>query len=151
MDSRTACWIQPEQNGPDNSLWMHIWETSQVYRANSCINNQHHRCNFGPHSSASSPGATNVGEFGKKVSITTPGLRVVFGKLAEGERSIRRKGSLSPSSSSLDSEAETSSSPSPIDNLNIAEEANQFLHAFNVNNLRQEQEHLPPTPFRQGS
>ncbi|XP_075068854.1 terminal nucleotidyltransferase 4A [Mixophyes fleayi] len=28
MDPRVA-WIQPEQNGPANALWMHIWETSQ--------------------------------------------------------------------------------------------------------------------------
>ncbi|XP_063778840.1 terminal nucleotidyltransferase 4A [Pseudophryne corroboree] len=28
MDPRVA-WIQPEQRGPANALWMHVWETSQ--------------------------------------------------------------------------------------------------------------------------
>ncbi len=27
-------WIQPEQRGPANALWMHVWETSQ--RRNHC-------------------------------------------------------------------------------------------------------------------
>ncbi|KAM4706126.1 terminal nucleotidyltransferase 4A [Rhinophrynus dorsalis] len=31
MDPRVA-WIQPEQKGPANALWMHIWETSQGMR-----------------------------------------------------------------------------------------------------------------------
>ncbi|XP_069814385.1 terminal nucleotidyltransferase 4A isoform X2 [Dendropsophus ebraccatus] len=31
MDPRVA-WIQPEQKGPANALWMHIWETSQGVR-----------------------------------------------------------------------------------------------------------------------
>ncbi|XP_041100637.1 terminal nucleotidyltransferase 4A-like isoform X2 [Polyodon spathula] len=38
MDPRVA-WIQPEQKGPANALWMHIWETSQGVRTNS----NHHR------------------------------------------------------------------------------------------------------------
>uniref|UniRef100_W5MQH5 Terminal nucleotidyltransferase 4A n=1 Tax=Lepisosteus oculatus TaxID=7918 RepID=W5MQH5_LEPOC len=43
MDPRVA-WIQPEQKGPANALWMHIWETSQAVRTNSshhqhlCVN-----------------------------------------------------------------------------------------------------------------
>ncbi|XP_029445870.1 terminal nucleotidyltransferase 4A isoform X2 [Rhinatrema bivittatum] len=32
MDPRVA-WIQPEQTGPANALWMQIWETSQGLRA----------------------------------------------------------------------------------------------------------------------
>ncbi|XP_056267844.1 terminal nucleotidyltransferase 4A isoform X2 [Pseudoliparis swirei] len=31
MDPRVA-WIQPEQKGPANALWMHVWETSQGVR-----------------------------------------------------------------------------------------------------------------------
>ncbi|TNN66956.1 Non-canonical poly(A) RNA polymerase PAPD7 [Liparis tanakae] len=31
MDPRVA-WIQPEQKGPANALWMHVWETSQGAR-----------------------------------------------------------------------------------------------------------------------
>ncbi|XP_070292120.1 terminal nucleotidyltransferase 4A-like [Salvelinus sp. IW2-2015] len=43
MDPRVA-WIQPEQKGPANALWMQVWETSQI-RANSgqhLHNNQNH-------------------------------------------------------------------------------------------------------------
>ncbi|XP_038827603.1 terminal nucleotidyltransferase 4A isoform X1 [Salvelinus namaycush] len=42
MDPRVA-WIQPEQKGPANALWMQVWETSQV-RANSGqhLHNQNH-------------------------------------------------------------------------------------------------------------
>ncbi|XP_071771845.2 terminal nucleotidyltransferase 4A-like [Centroberyx gerrardi] len=149
MDPRTA-WIQPEQKGPANSLWMHIWETSQGFRANFGIDNHHHQRNFHTQS-ANSPGSN-----GEHCKNAPPPPAVVLGKLPKrdggGERrSVRRKGSLSPSSSSLDSEAE-SSSPSgsslQIDNLNVAEEANRFLHygehEFNVNNLRQQ---YPPPPF----
>ncbi|CAL8297071.1 unnamed protein product [Lota lota] len=38
MDPRVA-WIQPEQKGPANALWMHVWETSQGVRDHS---GQHH-------------------------------------------------------------------------------------------------------------
>lgn len=31
MDPRVA-WIQPEQKGPANAIWMHVWETSQGVR-----------------------------------------------------------------------------------------------------------------------
>ncbi|XP_019713734.1 non-canonical poly(A) RNA polymerase PAPD7 [Hippocampus comes] len=44
MDPRVA-WIQPEQKGPANALWMHVWETSQGVRTlsaqhvhNQCVN-----------------------------------------------------------------------------------------------------------------
>ncbi|KAM6935348.1 terminal nucleotidyltransferase 4A-like [Lycodopsis pacificus] len=145
MDPKTA-WIQPEQKGPANSLWMHIWETSQGFGANSCIDNHlHHQRNFAAQNANS---AESNGECCKNVAVP-PGC--VFGKLPKrdgggGERgNVRRKGSLSPSSSSLDSEAE-SSSPSgsslQIDNLNVAEEASRFLHygerELNENNLRRQ-------------
>ncbi|XP_066546722.1 terminal nucleotidyltransferase 4A isoform X2 [Amia ocellicauda] len=41
MDPRVA-WIQPEQKGPANALWMHIWETSQAPRTNSHHRHHHH-------------------------------------------------------------------------------------------------------------
>lgn len=45
MDPRVA-WIQPEQKGPANALWMHIWETSQAVRTNSShhqpVHHHHH-------------------------------------------------------------------------------------------------------------
>ncbi|XP_068999316.1 terminal nucleotidyltransferase 4B-like [Embiotoca jacksoni] len=157
MDVRTA-WIQPEQKGPANSLWMHIWETSQGSAANSGVDNHlHHQRNFAAQNSADSHR-----EYCRNVA---PQPGVVFGKPPKrdgggGERrgSVRRKGSLSPSSSSLDSEAE-SSSPSgsslQIDNLNATEEANQFLHygerELNEHRVReqqqQQQQHHPAPPF----
>ncbi|XP_056154241.1 terminal nucleotidyltransferase 4A [Lampris incognitus] len=42
MDPRVA-WIQPEQKGPANALWMYVWETSQGVRAHSA---QHHNQNY---------------------------------------------------------------------------------------------------------
>ncbi|XP_076016053.1 terminal nucleotidyltransferase 4A isoform X2 [Genypterus blacodes] len=42
MDPRVA-WIQPEQKGPANALWMHVWETSQGVRSLSA--QQHHNQN----------------------------------------------------------------------------------------------------------
>uniref|UniRef100_A0A674MME1 Terminal nucleotidyltransferase 4A n=1 Tax=Takifugu rubripes TaxID=31033 RepID=A0A674MME1_TAKRU len=44
MDPRVA-WIQPEQKGPANVLWMHVWETSQGVRTLSAqqqLHNQNH-------------------------------------------------------------------------------------------------------------
>lgn len=44
MDPRVA-WIQPEQKGPANALWMHVWETSQGVRTLSAqqqLHNQNH-------------------------------------------------------------------------------------------------------------
>ncbi|AWP04891.1 putative non-canonical poly(A) RNA polymerase PAPD7 [Scophthalmus maximus] len=44
MDPRIA-WIQPEQKGPANALWMHVWETSQGVRTLSAqqqLHNQNH-------------------------------------------------------------------------------------------------------------
>ncbi|XP_041867455.1 terminal nucleotidyltransferase 4A isoform X2 [Melanotaenia boesemani] len=45
MDPRVA-WIQPEQKGPANALWMHVWETSQGIRtlsAHQQLHNQNHK------------------------------------------------------------------------------------------------------------
>lgn len=44
MDPRVA-WIQPEQKGPANALWMHVWETSQGVRTlaqQQQLHNQNH-------------------------------------------------------------------------------------------------------------
>ncbi|MEQ2314170.1 Terminal nucleotidyltransferase 4A [Ameca splendens] len=43
MDPRVA-WIQPEQKGPANALWMQIWETSQGVRTFSAHNHNHSQC-----------------------------------------------------------------------------------------------------------
>uniref|UniRef100_A0A671XM40 Terminal nucleotidyltransferase 4A n=1 Tax=Sparus aurata TaxID=8175 RepID=A0A671XM40_SPAAU len=130
---------------------MHIWETSQGFGTNSGLDNHlHHQRNF---AALNANSTDSHGEYCKNVAPPPPGG--VFGKLAvrdgggAARGSVRRKGSLSPSSSSLDSEAE-SSSPSgsslQIDNLNVAEEASRFLHygehELNENNLRRQ--HPPP-------
>lgn len=142
MDSGIS-WIQPEQKkGPVNSQWMHAWETSQGF--DSHFHSHHYQRNFVAQNYNS---ADSHGFYGKNVA---PLPEVVFGTLAEregggGERgSVRRKGSLSPSSSSLDSEAESSSplgSLLHIEHLSAAEEASRFLHygtehELNENNLR---------------
>lgn len=44
MDPRVA-WIQPEQKGPANALWMHVWETSQGVRTFSTQQQQLHNQN----------------------------------------------------------------------------------------------------------
>ncbi|XP_059205642.1 terminal nucleotidyltransferase 4A [Centropristis striata] len=44
MDPRVA-WIQPEQKGPANALWMHVWETSQGIRTLSAQHHQLHNQN----------------------------------------------------------------------------------------------------------
>ncbi|XP_061531830.1 terminal nucleotidyltransferase 4A-like isoform X1 [Phycodurus eques] len=157
MDPRTA-WIQPEQKGPANSLWMHIWETSQGFATDNRVQYQRNIVTFN-------------GEYRKSVAVAAaaapppqqpppppPPHGAVFGKVSKrdggGERgSARRKGSLSPSSSSLDSEAE-SSSPSgsslQIDNLNVSEEASRFLHygehELDDSDVRRRQQ-PPPAPL----
>nr|XP_055074980.1 terminal nucleotidyltransferase 4A isoform X2 [Misgurnus anguillicaudatus] len=45
MDPRVA-WIQPEQKGPANALWMRVWETSQVNRINTGQHHHHQQHNF---------------------------------------------------------------------------------------------------------
>lgn len=150
MDPRTA-WIQPEQKVPASTLWMHIWGTPQEFGAGSGIDSRlQQQRNFAAQS------ANSTDSRGEHCRNVAPPPMVVLGNLSKrdgsGERgSVRRKGSLSPSSSSLDSEAE-SSSPSGsclhIDNLSVTEEANQFLHygkqELKENSLRQQ---YPLTPF----
>uniref|UniRef100_A0A1A8RY76 Terminal nucleotidyltransferase 4A n=1 Tax=Nothobranchius rachovii TaxID=451742 RepID=A0A1A8RY76_9TELE len=150
MDLRTA-WIQPEQKGPANSLWMHIWGTAQGFGTHFGVDNHlHQQRNFAMQN------ANSADSCGESCRHVTPPSGFVFGKLPRrdggGERgSVRRKGSLSPSSSSMDSEADSSSTPGSsfqVDNLNVAEDAEQFLHRgerkLNESNLRPQH---PPPPF----
>ncbi|XP_028978708.2 terminal nucleotidyltransferase 4A isoform X1 [Esox lucius] len=44
MDPRVA-WIQPEQKGPANALWMRVWETSQVQGNPGQQHHHHHHHN----------------------------------------------------------------------------------------------------------
>lgn len=142
MDPRTV-WIQPDQKGPGNSVWMQIWENSHAFGANAGLDNQsHQQRNFAVQNA-------NLDSYGESCRHVTPTPGTAFGKLPRadggGERgSVRRKGSLSPSSSSLDSEADSSSphgSMLQIDRLSASDEAEQFLHygerKVNENSLRQ--------------
>ncbi|XP_062301707.1 terminal nucleotidyltransferase 4A isoform X2 [Osmerus eperlanus] len=45
MDPRVS-WIQPEQKGPANALWMHVWETSQgvLTQSGQHYNQNHNLC-----------------------------------------------------------------------------------------------------------
>ncbi|XP_074510326.1 terminal nucleotidyltransferase 4A-like [Sebastes fasciatus] len=159
MDPSRTVWIQQQQQkGPATSpLWMHFWETHQGFDNHLHL---YHQRNFAAQKNANSTAESNHGEYCKNV---TPPPGCVFGELPKRdvggglERvNVRRKGSLSPSSSSLDSEASESSSPSgsslQIDNLNVAEEeADRFLHYYgehelNENNLRRHPP-LPPLPL----
>lgn len=146
MDPRTA-WLQQEQDRAANPLWMHIWGNSQGFGANSGIDNHfHQQRNFAAQYTNSS---NSNGDYCRNVA---PPTGVVFGKVSKRDGgvergSVRRKGSLSPSSSSLDSEAE-SSSPSgsclQIDNLNVTEEASRFLHSDELNKNNRQQQRPPP-------
>ncbi|XP_072316857.1 terminal nucleotidyltransferase 4A-like [Eucyclogobius newberryi] len=154
MDPRTVWLQQQEHKCPANPLWMHIWENSQGYAANSGNDNHlhhhhhhhhHHQCNVAAQNAFNSPDFN--GEYGKNEAAPS---EAVFGKLSErdgsAERgSVRRKGSLSPSSSSLDSEAE-SSSPSGsslrIDNLN----ADGPFTRYDERELNENNRRLAPPP-----
>ncbi|XP_026150235.1 terminal nucleotidyltransferase 4A-like isoform X2 [Mastacembelus armatus] len=158
MDPRTA-WIQPEQKGLANSVWMYIWETSQGFEANPGNDNHLHR-NQRSFAAENANSTDSSGEYCENLTSPPPPPPppgVVSGKLPKRDGgvergSVRRKGSLSPSSSSLDSEVESSSPPGSslhIDSLSVAEEASRFLHygeyESNQNNLTQQQ---APPPCR---
>uniref|UniRef100_A0A3Q2P0N1 Terminal nucleotidyltransferase 4A n=1 Tax=Fundulus heteroclitus TaxID=8078 RepID=A0A3Q2P0N1_FUNHE len=150
MDPRTV-WMQPEQKGLAGSPWTQMWETSRAFGANPGLDNQpHHQRNFAVQNA-------NLDSFGERRAAPTPGT--VFGKQPRADGgggvaatgSVRRKGSLSPSSSSLDSEADSSSphgSALQIDSLSAADEAEQLSHygerKVNENSLRQ-----PPHALQQ--
>lgn len=61
MDPRIA-WFQPEQRGPANNLWMHVWETTQTL-GNLYLNNN---CN-----TASAKATNNSGE-GASSNVSEP-------------------------------------------------------------------------------
>uniref|UniRef100_A0AAV2MBS9 Terminal nucleotidyltransferase 4A n=1 Tax=Knipowitschia caucasica TaxID=637954 RepID=A0AAV2MBS9_KNICA len=141
MDPRTS-WILQEHKRPAaaNPLWMHIWENSQGY-AND--NHLHHQCNYATQNAYNSPDFS--GEYCTSEATRTD---LVFSDVSKRDSSaergsVRRKGSLSPSSSSLDSEAESSSPSSStlhIDNLIPAEDSTRFVrydeHELNEMNVR---------------
>ncbi|XP_030639091.1 terminal nucleotidyltransferase 4A-like [Chanos chanos] len=157
MDPRVA-WIQPEQKGPANALWMHIWETSQSVRTDS--GNQHH-----PHrvNSCLPPHVVNNGTISSSCyphrSAHGASLSPPFGNINSGLNLCgmgewgrgQKNRSSSPSSSSVDSETDSpksesstttcdSTTPLPIDCTNL--HFNFIEHLHNVDNCAHQQEHL---------
>ncbi|XP_058162494.1 terminal nucleotidyltransferase 4A isoform X2 [Dasypus novemcinctus] len=122
MDPRVA-WIQPEQKGPANALWMQIWETSQgVGRGGAgfasyfCLN-----------SPALDPAAARLGGLagpalppaasppppgpGRAAPALPPALLAALGPAAEGARRLHKSPSLSSSSSSSSNAESGAESP----------------------------------------
>ncbi|RMC15865.1 hypothetical protein DUI87_08070 [Hirundo rustica rustica] len=76
MDPRVA-WIQPEQKGPANALWMQIWETSQGVGGRGGASFPHYLCLNSPalDSAASPPrghGCVRLGAPGACCSSSSP-------------------------------------------------------------------------------
>ncbi|XP_062941877.1 terminal nucleotidyltransferase 4A isoform X2 [Cynocephalus volans] len=130
MDPRVA-WIQPEQKGPANALWMQIWETSQgVGRGGSgfasyfCLNSP-------ALDTAAAAGAAGRGGGGgpgpgpalpaasppppapspAAPAALPPALLTALGPAAEGARRLHKSPSLSSSSSSSSNAESGTESP----------------------------------------
>ncbi|XP_063144175.1 terminal nucleotidyltransferase 4A isoform X1 [Rattus norvegicus] len=126
MDPRVA-WIQPEQKGPANALWMQIWETSQgVGRGGSgfasyfCLNSP-------ALDTAAAPGAAGraapaAGGPGPAPAASSPppapgpaalppALLTALGPAADGARRLHKSPSLSSSSSSSSNAESGTESP----------------------------------------
>ncbi|XP_016016469.2 terminal nucleotidyltransferase 4A isoform X3 [Rousettus aegyptiacus] len=125
MDPRVA-WIQPEQKGPANALWMQIWETSQgVGRGGSgfasyfCLNSP-------ALDTATAAGAAGLGGGGLAgpalpaasppppapgPAALPPALLTALGPAAEGARRLHKSPSLSSSSSSSSNAESGTESP----------------------------------------
>ncbi|XP_035147685.3 terminal nucleotidyltransferase 4A isoform X1 [Callithrix jacchus] len=128
MDPRVA-WIQPEQKGPANALWMQIWETSQgVGRGGSgfasyfCLNSpaldtaaaagaagRGGGGGLGPALPAASPPPPTPGPAAP--AALPPALLTALGPAAEGARRLHKSPSLSSSSSSSSNAESGTESP----------------------------------------
>ncbi|XP_075272896.1 terminal nucleotidyltransferase 4A isoform X3 [Opisthocomus hoazin] len=133
MDPRVA-WIQPEQKGPANALWMQIWETSQGVGGRGGASFPHYLCLNSPalDSAASPPrghGCLRLGAPGPCCSSSSPpspapsppalltglvpaapaGPAAVNG--GEGGRRLQKSPSVSSSSSSCSSVESGTESP----------------------------------------
>ncbi|XP_056605061.1 terminal nucleotidyltransferase 4B [Triplophysa dalaica] len=60
MDPRIA-WFQPEQRGPANNLWMHVWETTQTL-GNLYLNNNCNTASAKPTNNSSEGASSNGSE-----------------------------------------------------------------------------------------
>ncbi|XP_027536778.1 non-canonical poly(A) RNA polymerase PAPD7 isoform X5 [Neopelma chrysocephalum] len=133
MDPRVA-WIQPEQKGPANALWMQIWETSQGVGSRGGASFPHYLCLNSPalDSAASPPrghGCVRLGAPGDCCSSSSPpspspsppalltglvpaapaGPAAVNGGGGEGGRRLQKSPSVSSSSSCSSVESGTES------------------------------------------
>ncbi|XP_014117516.1 PREDICTED: non-canonical poly(A) RNA polymerase PAPD7 isoform X2 [Pseudopodoces humilis] len=132
MDPRVA-WIQPEQKGPANALWMQIWETSQGVGGRGGASFPHYLCLNSPAlDSAASPlqghGCVRIGAPGACCSSssppspspsppalltglvpTVPGGPVAVNGGGEGGRRLQKSPSVSSSSSCSSVESGTES------------------------------------------
>ncbi|XP_067914883.1 terminal nucleotidyltransferase 4A isoform X3 [Heterodontus francisci] len=125
MDPRVA-WIQPEQKGPANALWMQIWETSLGIRGNSSHHHLLHlnspalnskpttssnlnlTSNSGPAAPLNSNSASVAGG-GHRTGPSAPGPDMGMGPNSGSGTGDARRGLQKSSSASSSS----SSSPSP--------------------------------------
>ncbi|KAM5264736.1 terminal nucleotidyltransferase 4A isoform 2-T2 [Ctenodactylus gundi] len=112
MDPRVA-WIQPEQKGPANALWMQIWETSQgVGRGGAgfasyfCLNSPALDPAAGAAGRSGGPGP-GPGPAPPAASPPPPAPGPAALPTAEGARRLHKSPSLSSSSSSSSSNAES--------------------------------------------
>ncbi|XP_686065.5 terminal nucleotidyltransferase 4A isoform X2 [Danio rerio] len=110
MDPRVA-WIQPEQKGPANALWMRVWETSQVNRTNTGQhqNHHHHHHNFCVNSPAfdvyktvasNANNSTNIKNNGTAIPGSGSAVLALNGNAVDGEMSQKTGGSVVDSASS---------------------------------------------------
>ncbi|XP_023668638.2 terminal nucleotidyltransferase 4A-like [Paramormyrops kingsleyae] len=127
MDPRVA-WIQPEQKGPANALWMQVWRTSQEIRSGSAhlLNTQHLCVNLpalDPGTAAGKSGVhrgyvnnssippfclSNRGSHTSPAPLSCDGGDGLMVDLGEG-KALHKTGSVSSSSSSSSVESGTES------------------------------------------
>ncbi|XP_051520433.1 terminal nucleotidyltransferase 4A-like isoform X1 [Myxocyprinus asiaticus] len=110
MDPRVA-WIQPEQKGPANALWMRVWETSQVNRTNTGQhpNHLHH-----------------------KFCVNSPAFDV-YKNVASGKGVCNSPASAPSSSSSSSSHHQSNANNSTRIQINGTAIPSSAAHAFNGN------------------
>ncbi|XP_070213845.1 LOW QUALITY PROTEIN: terminal nucleotidyltransferase 4A [Bos mutus] len=130
MDPRVA-WIQPEQKGPANALWMQIWETSQGVGRGGGSGFAPYFCLNSPAldtAAAAGTGAAGPGGGGglggpalpaaspppppppaPGAAALPPALLTALGPAAEGARRLHKSPSLSSSSSSSSSSSNAES------------------------------------------
>ncbi len=92
MDPRVA-WIQPEQKGPANTLWMRVWETSQVNRTNTSQNHHHHNnlcVNYPAFDvyktvASNANNSTNITNNGTAISSSGSATHALNGNTGDGE------------------------------------------------------------------